>query len=326
MLTKWLVLFLSLMMFACGTAEVSQQQSAPEPSLVASAELIALDNATLGPPLIKRMWQFKIKKMAPENSFVKKGDVVLEFDGQKLKDYLISRKSSLAAEIKKGESDRLKDEAKHQQLVLDLAEAEMNFEKAQRKVEIIDVSRSAIDKKLQQSDFLLQQEKLRQAKQALVHHEQAVKLNREVSQGRINNYRQRVINLSSEIAKLKVKAPKDGLVMYLEDSNGEKAAPGETVYLGRTLVQLPSLDRVALKAEFTEPYAAKLKVGQTVKVVFDAYPESAFIGSIEKLGRAFFPKSVQSPKVVFDVEIKLGNDRPDVMRPGMKAKVEVSAS
>lgn len=325
MIVKTIAILLLIVLVGC-QPEALKVEEQPEPSLIAPAELIALDNATLGPPLIKRMWQFKIKKMAPENSFVKKGDIVLEFDGQRLKNILINRKSSLAAEIKKSESNKLRDEAKEQQLVLDLAEAKMNFEKAERKVQIIDVSRSEIDKKLQQADYLFEKEKLNQAKQALAHHARAVELNREVSEGRISRDRQRLINVQNEIAKLQVKAPKDGLVMYLEDANGEKAAVGETVYLGRTLVQLPSLDNVALKAEFTEPYAAKLKVGQVVKVVFDAYPESAFLGAIDKLGRAFYPKSVQSTKVVFDVEIKLGEQRPDVMRPGMKAKVEVISS
>ncbi|WP_158966765.1 HlyD family secretion protein [Paraglaciecola sp. L3A3] len=323
--TKLVGLIVCLSLFSC-EEQVAPVTASNMANLSATAELIALDNAQLGPPLVNRMWQFKIQKMLPENALVKKGDVVIQFDGQQLKNDLIGRKSQLNAEIKKGETDELNDESTKQDLVLALAEAEMNFEKAKRKVEIIDISRSEIDKKIQQADFLYQQEKLAQAKQQLDYQKQATLVNRKVTAGKINNLQRRVDNMTEEIGKLTVKAPKDGLVMYLEDWNGEKAAVGETVYMGRMLIQLPSLDDVVLKAEFSEPDTAKLSVGQQVKVVFEAYPEMSYMGEIAELGQAFYPKSVQNPKVVFEAEIKLGDARPEVMRPGMKAKVEVVKS
>jgi len=95
------------------------------------------------------------------------------------------------------------------------------------------------------------------------------------------------------------------------------------VYMGRSLMQLPSLDSVALKAEFAEPDKAKLKQGQAVQVIFEAYPEMSYPGKIVKLGQAFYPKSNNNPKVIFDAQIELGESKPDVMRPGMKAKIEV---
>jgi HlyD family secretion protein len=63
-----------------------------------------------------------------------------------------------------------------------------------------------------------------------------------------------------------------------------------------------------------------------VRVIFEAYPEMAYRGKIIKLGEAFYPKSTNNPKVVFDAQIELGEIRPDVMRPGMKAKIEVLGS
>ncbi|MCF2949465.1 efflux RND transporter periplasmic adaptor subunit [Paraglaciecola aquimarina] len=322
---KFAGLVTCLILSACGEESVTQSK-VQTTTLSAPAELIALDNAQIGPPSVDRMWQFKIQKMSAENDYVKKGDVVIQFDGQRLKNDLIGRKSQLNAEIKKGENNDLNDESTKQDLILALAEAEMNYEKAKRKVEIVDVSRSEIDKKIQQADFLYQQEKLAQAKQKLEYQKQATLVNRQVSQGRIKKLRQRVQSMTDEIKKLSVKAPKDGLVMYLEDWNGEKAAEGETVYMGRMLIQLPSLDNVALKAEFAEPDIAKLSVGQQVKVLFDAYPEMSYMGKIAELGQAFYPKSAQNPKVVFEAEIELGEARPEVMRPGMKAKIEVVKS
>jgi HlyD family secretion protein len=312
-----------VLLLACQAEKEQVEEKVVSAKVTASAELISLKNATIGPPNISRMWQYKIQKMAPENKLVKKGEVILVFDGQRVKNDLIGRQSKLEAEIKKAESNKLKDDATTQDLILKLAEAEMEYKKAKRKAEIVDASRSNIERLKQQADFRYQTEGLLQAKQKLAHHKKAMLINVKVSEGKIKIMQSRVNRIQQESVKLSVKAPKDGLVMYQENGNGEKAAVGETVYMGRSLMQLPSLDAVALKAEFAEPDKAKLKQGQAVRVIFEAYPEMSYMGTITKLGHAFYPKSANNPKVIFDAQIELGKTRPDVMRPGMKAKIEV---
>lgn len=315
-----------IFLVACQTEQGAVQEQVETANVTATAELISLKNATIGPPNISRMWQYKIQQMAPENKLVKKGEVILVFDGQRVKDDLVGRKSRLEAEVKKAESNKLKDDATTQDLILKLAEAEMEYNKAKRKAEIVDASRSNIERLKQQADYRYQTENLAQAKQKLAHHKKAMEINVKVSRGKIRIMQSRVNRILQEIEKLSVKAPKDGLVMYREDGNGEKVAVGETVYMGRSLLELPSLDSIALKAEFAEPDKAKLKQGQAVRVIFEAYPEMSYMGTITKLGHAFYPKSTNNPKVIFDAQIELGEARPDVMRPGMKAKIEVVGS
>lgn len=320
---KLMFALIAVLLVACQAEKSAIKIDLAPSKVTASAELISLENAIIGPPNISRMWQYKIQEMAAENKQVKKGDVILVFDGQKIKNNLISRQSKLRAAIKKAESNQLKDEAAMQDFILRLAEAEMEYNKAKRKSEIVDASSSNIERLKQQADFRYQIENLAQAKQKLAHHKKAMLINIKVSKGKIRSIRSRVNSIQQEIAKLSVKAPKDGLVMYHEDWNGEKAAVGETVYMGRSLMQLPSLDAIALKAEFAEPDKAKIKPGQAVRVIFEAYPEKSYRGTISKLGQAFYPKSANNPKVIFDAQIELGDARPDVMRPGMKAKIEV---
>jgi HlyD family secretion protein len=317
---------MSLSLLSSCQSEVVEQQELKAAGVTASAELISLKNATLGPPSVPRMWQYKIEFMARENQLVKQGDKILVFDSQRLKTDLIGYSSRLEAEIKKAENEKLKDEATKQDLILALAEAEMNYQKAKRKAEITDASRSKIERDKQQAEYEYQTENLAQAKQKLDHHLKAMVINRQVDQGEIKQRQSRVNSIKRDIAKLTVTAPKDGLVMYYTDGDGEKAAVGQTVYMGRSLMQLPSLDEVAIKAEFAEPDTAKLHTGQAVKVIFEAYPENAYMGKISKLGEAYYPKSNSNAKVVFDALIELDDNRPEVMRPGMKAKVEVLGS
>tara|TARA_R110002153_G_scaffold75336_9_gene194978 strand:+ start:279 stop:1262 length:984 start_codon:yes stop_codon:yes gene_type:complete len=310
---------------ACQADEVEPQEIATT-NVTASAELISLKNATLGPPSVSRMWQYKIEFMARENQLVKQGDKIIVFDAQRLKTDLIGHASRLAAEVKKAENEKLKDDATEQDLILALAEAEMNFQKAKRKADITDASRSRIERDKQQAEYEYQTENLAQAKQKLAHHIRAMDINRKVDQGAINMLQSRVTSIERDIAKLTVRAPKDGLVMYTADGDGEKAAVGQTVWMGRSLMQLPSLDDVAIKAEFAEPDTAKLHTGQVVKVIFEAYPENAYMGKISELGKSYYPKSNSNAKVVFDALIELDDNKPEVMRPGMKAKVEVIGS
>lgn len=320
--SKILFSFGLLFLVACQDTQVPVKDET-QAKITAPAELISLKNAMIGPPNVSRMWQYKIQKMTAENKQVKQGDIILVFDGQKLKNNLIGKQSQLQAAIKKAESDKLKDDATKQDLTLKLAEAEMEYQKAKRKAEIVDESSSNIERLKLQADFRYQTENLAQSKQKLTHHEKAMEINVKVSAGKIKSLQSRVNSIKQEITKLSVKAPKDGLVMYQENWKGEKAAVGETVFMGRSLMQLPSLDSVALKAEFAEPDKAKLKQGQEVRVIFEAYPEMSYVGKIVKLGQAFYPKSTHNPKVIFDAQIELGEAKPEVMRPGMKAKIEV---
>lgn len=322
MRNKWLVLTLVVAALSGCDETRSVQTNMQEPLITASAEVVSMKTATIGPPNVRRMWQYKIEKMVPENTRVKEGDTLLVFDGQRLKTDLIGRKSSLQAEIKKAQSQTLDDEATEHDLVLAQAEAQMNYDIARRKAEITDESRSQIERDKQQADFEYQTEKLAQAKQKLAHHKKAKEINKKVSEGRINMYRSRVNAIESDIQKLTVKAPKDGLVMYV-NWNNEKPAVGETVYMGRSLLTLPSLDHIAIKVEFDEPDTDKLHLEQLVKVVFEAYPETAYMGKISELAEAYHPKSANNPKVVFDALVELDNGGPKEMRPGMKAKVEV---
>ena len=162
-----------VLLVACQAEQEPVIEKIESAKVTATAELISLKNATIGPPNISNMWQYKIQKMTAENTLVKKGDVILVFDGDRVRSDLVNRRSRLEAEIKKAESNKLKDDATTQNLILKLAEAEMEYNKAKRKAEIVDESSSKIERLKQQADFRYQTEGLAQAKQKLAHHKKA---------------------------------------------------------------------------------------------------------------------------------------------------------
>lgn len=321
MRTKLLIFIICLS--GCVEQHHQDEKHGSVATVSAPAELVSLQEITVGPPNVRRMWQFKIEQMAPENALVKKGDVIIRFDGQKLRNNLISRKSNLSAAQKQAEKQQLQDEQKQQDLVLALAEAKKNNEIAQRKVEITDVSRSEVERRKQKAEFEITQEQLKQANYNLQQHRQHLKINRQVAQAKVRNAEVRLKEIQDSMAKLTVKAAADGMVIYQKDWEDKKPAVGDTVFMGRTLISLPSIDNIAVKVEFDEADTAKVKVGHSVKVLLDAYPERPFSGKITKLGQAFRKKSQRNLKVVFDAWVSLDELAQDIMRPGMKATVQL---
>ena len=61
----------------------------------ANGELESSSSAMIAPPSVARMWQYQIKTMQPENSHVKKGQVVISFDDKPVRDRLIDKQGKL---------------------------------------------------------------------------------------------------------------------------------------------------------------------------------------------------------------------------------------
>jgi len=314
-----------ILLSACGEDSSSNTEAAPQVQVAISApaELVSLQEINLTPPNVRRMWEFKIEYLARENAIVKEGDVVIKFDGQRLRTDLVTRQSDLDAQIKEAEQKKLKNEARLEQLVLDLAEAKKNKNIAKRKVEITDVSRSQIERKKQQAEFRITTELHAQAIQRMEQHKVAMAVNEQVQAARISKAQSRVDEINDNIKKLQVIAPKSGMVVLVPDNEDKKPAVGDTVFMGSRLLSLPSLDNIAVKVEFDESFTSMVNLGDEVRVTLDAFPEKPFNGKISELGKAYRSKSQNNLKVVFDAWVTLEQMDLTIMRPGMKATVDL---
>ncbi len=313
------------MLVACSVENIPKpiNQSSKQLSISAPGELVSLQEINVTPPNIRRMWEFKIEYLARENSLVKAGDILVEFDGQRLKTDLLSRQSDLDANIKEAEQKRLENAAKLEQLILDLAETKKDRNIAKRKVEITDVSRSKIEKLKQQAELKITTELYAQAKQRIEQHKLAIKVNEQVQVAKISKAQSRVDEINDNIAKLKVRAPKSGMVVLIPDNEDKKPAVGDTVFMGSRIISLPSLDNISVKVEFDESFTPNIVLGDPVQITLDAFPERPFTGKIIELGKAYRSKSNTNLKVVFDAWIELDVLDLNIMRPGMKATVDL---
>jgi HlyD family secretion protein len=317
---------LCLLLAACSDVETERVKTERVDVVVqASGELESQQSVMIAPPAVARMWQYQIKKMVPENTQVTKGDTLVSFDDKKVSERLVDKQAELDRAIKELANKKIKETAAEQELVLAVAEKQMEFDKAQRKAKIVDNSRSENDRKkaiidftIAENDYFLAQEKLR-------FHIANKAANLKLAQGKVDRLSAETSQFKRDIARLKVKSPIDGMVIYRANWQGEKPSVGESVNFGQPVMEVAVLEKMQLKAQIEEPDSGKISIGQQVKVILDGTQEIVISGTITSLGKVFRNKSSQDKTRIFDAIIALSKTDVSTMRPGMTARVEVIA-
>jgi HlyD family secretion protein len=142
-MNKLSLVILALISAACEqTATEIVQQERIELSVSASGELESQSTAIIAPPSVARMWEYQIKFLLAENTQVSKGQLLVSFDDKQVADRLVDKQAELARAQQELENNVIKATATEKELVLKLAEQQMEYDKAQRKANIIDHSRS----------------------------------------------------------------------------------------------------------------------------------------------------------------------------------------
>ncbi len=125
-----------------------------------------------------------------------------------------------------------------------------------------------------------------------------------------------------QLDKLRLTAPRDGIITDRPSHPGELAMPGSI------LLNLGDLDRVTLTVFIPATQIGRVDLGQTAQVRVDAYPDEFFEGTVSYISpeAEFTPKNVQTEEerinLVFAVKISL--DNPDHrLKPGMPADAEI---
>ncbi len=143
-----------------------------------------------------------------------------------------------------------------------------------------------------------------------------------VAKAQVQQAEAALAHLEVQLDKLRLTAPRDGII------TDRPALPGELATPGATLMNLGDLDQVTLTVYIPETQIGRVRVGQVGRVDVDAYPGEIFEGSVTFIApeAEFTPKNVQTEEervnLVFAVKISL--DNPDHrLKPGMPADAEI---
>jgi HlyD family secretion protein len=295
------------------------------PSVKATGELVAATSFKASPPSVRQLWQYNIKELAPESSLLKAGDVVVGFNAQTIADELENKTVELQSARQELANRLQQDEQRFEQLKLELAERKMEFERDQRKAEITDHSRSANDRRKARIDFTIASNQYDLAKSRLDFHQQQRKSQAEMLQSKIARLESEVEQSTTEIGMMKVKAPFDGMVIYVTDYEGEKYSVGDNVQFGQPIAEISQLDSLYVKAEIDEIDIKRLQLGQKVQIQIDALPERSFAGTLTSLGMAVRDKSATNLSRVVDAQVKFDQLDAELLRPGMSARLTIQS-
>jgi multidrug resistance efflux pump len=143
-----------------------------------------------------------------------------------------------------------------------------------------------------------------------------------IAEAQVDQAEAALASVGVQLDKLKLTAPRDGII------TDRSANPGELATSGATLMNLGDLDQVTLTVFIPETQIGRVLVGQTARVEVDAYAGEVFEGAVTFIApeAEFTPKNVQTEEervnLVFAVKITL--DNPDHrLKPGMPADAEI---
>jgi len=143
----------------------------------------------------------------------------------------------------------------------------------------------------------------------------------EVLQLEVVRAERQVAKLQERIDDSEVEAPAPGVVLVGKRWGRETFRAGHDVYQGATILQLPNLEHLDVKAWVHETDAPKIAVGQQAEVTLDANPDTVIDGVISSVAPIVVPRGEQGIKQL-GVELTL-SETTEQMKPGMTVSVDL---
>jgi len=286
-----------------------------------TGELIAKSSEKIyGPQALRQIqiWQVKIQDIIPDGTVVDSGQYVATLDRTEI-------------------SNKIKDEETN----LEKLESQMTKTRLDTSLELRRVRDDLINLKysLEEKKIVLEQSKyeppaairqvqidLEKAQRAYEQTETNYKLqyqkacaNMQEVSASYNQAKRKLEQMMDVLKQFTVKAPKAGMVIYRRNWDGNKQGVGATVNAWDNIVaELPDLSEMISKTYVNEIDISKVKVGQSVQVGIDAFPEKKFTGKVIEV--ANIGEQLQNTNAkVYEVRIVV-NEFDSILRPAMTTK------
>lgn len=144
----------------------------------------------------------------------------------------------------------------------------------------------------------------------------------EVARARVDAAAATLVRLEAELAKRRVTAPIDGVVV------SRVADPGETVEARAPIVTIADLTRLRVEAEVDEFDAARVALGAAVEVTAEGHDGRSWRGVVEEIpdavsGRRLKPQDPGKPSDTRVLIVKVRLEEPTPLKLGQRVEVEI---
>lgn len=277
----------------------------------------------IGPPPVENMWSFTIAQMAPEGVPVQEGDLLVALDPSEIEKRIRDEQAALEKVLQEKEKTEAGLRMQVHDLELALEEARVARERAESKLyqarqfeAMMKVQEAELEAAFARRKVELLEEKLRLRSRS-------VDLQVRLLEERSRVHRNRLKRNRSDLDNMRITAQGPGVVVYQTNWRNEKKQVGSTVHRMEPILTLPDLDSLIVQGQVAEADAGRVREGQPVTVRLDAIPESAFRGTVRRVGSVFRRAAHDRPIKVLDLEIGLEEPDAERMRPGMAARLQI---
>jgi len=294
-----------------------------ERRLVLTGELLALDAIEIRVPRTPS-WNVRISWMIEDGAEVEAGRRILEFDNSLFVSSLENDRNGVEKLGRSLELERARARVTIIDAELRLRRARIALEESRLEAEVPEELIGA--KKLEDARIALRRAEVELDKATraldLAHRTGEIEIRqREIELARA---RHKVETEEKAVAELVVTAPTDGVVTVAEHPwEGRKFQVGDNPWVGLTVLRMPRLDRIAVKARLFDVDDGMVVPGARVLCRLDMYPEQVFPGIVKDVTPIANETGPASLRRVFEVMIGLENPDTSRMRPGMSVRIDV---
>ncbi|HUQ92861.1 MAG TPA: hypothetical protein VM120_14365, partial [Bryobacteraceae bacterium] len=219
-------------------------------------------SAPMNVPSLQIVW------LAPSGGAIRQGDTAIRFDSSMVKQQLLEKEASLRQAQATLEQAQAEAQIRSEQDKRDLSATRYQVERARMEVSKQEIV-SAIQGEESRIDLGLAQEKQR-VQQAASNLHTASDTSRIASFTRVRDQAQTEVDIiKRRIERMEVKTPLTGIIVYLSNysqgwMNAKPFKPGDSVWPGSVIAEIPDLTTLQLKAKIEEIDRGRIAIGQEV--------------------------------------------------------------
>lgn len=307
---------------ADGGAELVARRGTLEPQLLLTGELQAVESLQIGVP---RTPQFRIQLtwLVEDGAEVRTGDRLVEFDTTAFVTTLDEQRTAALRAERNLEKTRAEGAAA-------VVQAEMEVAQRQLQVDTAALDAGVPQHILSRREHQDRQLALARARHELAKAEERLRVRRdeaaadeEIARVELERARTEVRTAEDAIRELVITAPRDGVAVVADHPWEErKIQVGDTLWIGLTVLEIPDLDHMRVRARLPDVDDGRLPPGTSVRCVLDAHPDLELGGVVREIAPMATEERGDSLRRFFEVDVELEGSEPGRMRPGMSVRVE----
>ena len=270
--------------------------------------------------------ELQILKIAANGTYVKPGDVVVEFDKSKTEQDMAQDQSTLKSADAEIEQTKAQAVLKEEEDATAVTKAKFAVDSAR-----LDASKQEIVSKIEGDEANL---KVIDANQKLHEAEEELKADHATNQGQVQSKRQASRKAGYDfqtaqhsLASMSLRAPSAGVVSLISVWHNGDESPmkdGERAWPGAPLAEIPDASYLRVTARVDETERGRLSLHQPVTVQLDAIPDRQFTGRLEQIGTIATMDFTAGWPIPRNFNLQIALDQSDArLKPGMTANATI---